>query len=406
MAGSHPTIPSRKTGGQRDAHGHEHGLCASAGFVSRAGLCQPRYRPFLASISVLTGYIASGVNWRKRDSPTKAAEMHRNVLIAVLAALIAAASFAPPAAAQLGNIFEPLFRPPADIPRGAPADEEDSVPDLPRGRVLPSRPQQQPQQQPGLTAPRPGAVQNQPLAPPPGSQPAPQGGPPSIAAPSPAPGAAPAPGQTATPNPLPGLPQGQRQPRATPGQAPPTPATLQPGDEVVTEPPAQKVVNKQAVFSGLDKITGRIISFDAEMGETVQFGALRVKPRACYTRPATEAANTDAFVEVEEITLQGEVKRIFSGWMFAASPGLHGVEHSIYDIWLTDCKGSLQTVSTAPPDAPKPPPPPPQAQKRQPRPPATAQQPLPGQQPPPQPRQQQVQPQQQQQQGIGFPLFR
>lgn len=172
----------------------------------------------------------------------------------------------------------------------------------------------------------------------------------------------------------------------------------------MTEPPAQKVVNKQAVFSGLDKITGRIISFDAEMGETVQFGALRVKPRACYTRPATEAANTDAFVEVEEITLQGEVKRIFSGWMFAASPGLHGVEHSIYDIWLTDCKGALQTVSTAPLEPPKPAPPP-QAQRRQPRPPPASGQ---VQQPPPQPRQQQVQPQQQQQQqqGFGFPLFR
>ena len=293
------------------------------------------------------------------DSPTEAAQMYRNALIAIAAATFAAVSLAPPASAQLGNIFEPLFRPPADIPRG-PVDEEDAVPDLPRGRVLPSRPQQQ---QPGLTAPRPGAVQNQPLAPPPGS-PAPAPGQPpqpgvAIAPPSPAPNAA-------APNPLPGLPPGQRQPRAVP----PTPATLQPGDEVVTEPPAQKVVNKQAVFSGLDKITGRIISFDAEMGETVQFGALRVKPRACYTRPATEAANTDAFVEVEEITLQGEVKRIFSGWMFAASPGLHGVEHSIYDIWLTDCKGAQQTIVNAAPDLPKPPVVPPQAQKRQqPRPP-------------------------------------
>ena len=120
---------------------------------------------------------------------------------------------------------------------------------------------------------------------------------------------------------------------------PQTPATLQPGDEVVTEPPAQKIINKKASFSGLDKITGRIINFDEDIGETVQFGALRVKTDACYTRPATEAANTDAFVEVDEITLQGEVKRIFSGWMFAASPGLHGVEHPIYDIWLTDCKG-------------------------------------------------------------------
>ncbi len=94
---------------------------------------------------------------------------------------------------------------------------------------------------------------------------------------------------------------------------PQSPPTLQPGDEVVSEPPAQKIVNKKASFSGLDKITGRIINFDEDIGETVQFGALRVKTDACYTRPATEAANTDAFVEVDEITLQGEVKRIFLG---------------------------------------------------------------------------------------------
>ncbi len=81
----------------------------------------------------------------------------------------------------------------------------------------------------------------------------------------------------------------------------------------MTEPPAQKIANKQAAFSGLDKITGRIIKFDADIGETVQFGALRIKTDACYTRPATEAANTDAFVEVDEITLQGEVKANFFG---------------------------------------------------------------------------------------------
>jgi len=90
-----------------------------------------------------------------------------------------------------------------------------------------------------------------------------------------------------------------------------------------------------------------------------------VKTDACYTRPATEAANTDAFVEVDEITLQGEVKRIFSGWMYAASPGLHGVEHPIYDIWLTDCKVPDATIVSAQPDTPKPAPPPP-AQKRAP----------------------------------------
>jgi hypothetical protein len=182
------------------------------------------------------------------------------------------------------------------------------------------------------------------------------------------------------------LPPGQRQPKGVPQ----SPATLQPGDEVVSEPAAQKIVHKKASFSGLDKVTGRIINFDEDIGETVQFGALRVKTDACYTRPATEAANTDAFVEVDEITLQGEVKRIFSGWMFAASPGLHGVEHPIYDIWLTDCKVPDTTVvSVAPTEPPKPAPPPAQkraAPKQAPRPPPQAQfqQPMPQDQPQPQ----------------------
>jgi hypothetical protein len=289
----------------------------------------------------------------------------------------------------IGNIFaDPVPRPPGNIPRGnsqGPADEEEEVPALPQGRVLPA-PNRLP---PGQSSALPGPVQSQPLPPPPGTTVIPQNQPPAVAVQPPQPGGAP--GQSAAVPPggnpaLPGLPPGQRQPRGTP----PAPASLQPGDEVVQEPPAQKIINKKASFSGLDKITGRIINFDEDIGETVQFGALRVKTDACYTRPATEAANTDAFVEVDEITLQGEVKRIFSGWMFAASPGLHGVEHPIYDIWLTDCKGPETTVVTAAPDPPKTaaPPPPPPAQKRAapkqpPRPPPPLQQQT--QQPPPPP---------------------
>ncbi len=106
-----------------------------------------------------------------------------------------------------------------------------------------------------------------------------------------------------------------------------------------------KIANPVAVFSGLDKITGRIITFDVAVGETVQFGALQVTPRACNTRPPTEAPNTTAFLEVDEITLTKEVRRIFTGWMFAASPGLHAVEHPIYDVWLVDCKGGARPVA-------------------------------------------------------------
>jgi hypothetical protein len=316
--------------------------------------------------------------------------MLRTIALTGFAALIAAAtmSLAPPAHAQIGNIFsDPAPRPPGNIPRGNQQqqmpDDEEEVPELPQGRLLPTpnRPL------PGQGVPAPGAVQSQPLAPPPGTTVIPQNTPPGIAVAPPQPGQ----GVAVAPpgaNPLPGLPPGQRQPKGVPG----SPATLQPGDEVVSEPPAQKIVNKKASFSGLDKITGRIINFDEDIGETVQFGALRVKTDACYTRPATEAANTDAFVEVDEITLQGEVKRIFSGWMYAASPGLHGVEHPIYDIWLTDCKVPDTTVvSAAPVDVPKPAPPPAPVQKRAPpkqavpRPPPPPPQQQTQQQPPPPP---------------------
>ncbi len=104
---------------------------------------------------------------------------------------------------------------------------------------------------------------------------------------------------------------------------------------------AAPVGNPVAIFSGLDKITGRIITFDVLIDETVQFGALQITPRVCNTRPPTEPAQTTSFVEVDEITLQNEIRRLFTGWMFAASPGLSAIEHPVYDVWLVDCKAEI-----------------------------------------------------------------
>ncbi len=202
---------------------------------------------------------------------------------------------------------------------------------------------------------RPGGIQTEQLPPPPGS----------------------APHQATLPPGVP--PPGQRPPRGAPDAVPSTPAAPPPSGEVVVAPPAQKIVNPTAAFAGLDKITGRIISFDVTIDETVQFGALRLTPRACYTRPPTELPHTDGFVEVDEITLQGEVKRIFTGWMFAASPGLHGVEHPIYDVWLTDCKKEAVVAGAS---APGQPPQPAQSQPAQPPQPPQAQPSTPAASPP------------------------
>ena len=110
---------------------------------------------------------------------------------------------------------------------------------------------------------------------------------------------------------------------------------------------AARISNAVASFSGLDKITGRITSFDVYVGETVQFGALQVTPRACYASDAAEAQRVDSFVEVDEITLDRKIRRIFNGWMFADSPALNAVEHPIFDVWLKECK----TTSDVPPPA-------------------------------------------------------
>jgi len=98
-----------------------------------------------------------------------------------------------------------------------------------------------------------------------------------------------------------------------------------------------RISNRVAVFSGIDKITGRIITFDVYIDETVQFGALQVTPRVCYSRDETQAPKTTTFVEVDEITLDRKIRRIFTGWMFADSPGLNAVDHAVYDVWLKEC---------------------------------------------------------------------
>ncbi len=101
---------------------------------------------------------------------------------------------------------------------------------------------------------------------------------------------------------------------------------------------AEKIPNQIAVFAALDKITAHIQPLEVPLGKTASFGALKITPRVCYTRPPTEEPITSSFVEVDEVELDKSEKRIFTGWMFAQNPGVHAVEHPIFDVWLTNCK--------------------------------------------------------------------
>jgi len=128
----------------------------------------------------------------------------------------------------------------------------------------------------------------------------------------------------------------------------PTPTTIKLGDlpSVLTRDATledavadDKGVRRSVIMGGLDKITARSFRFEAPVGHTVKFKKLLITARTCYVRPPEETPETSVFVEVNEPPPQGgdELRRLFSGWMFASSPGLNALEHPVYDVWVIGC---------------------------------------------------------------------
>lgn len=108
----------------------------------------------------------------------------------------------------------------------------------------------------------------------------------------------------------------------------------------------ERISNPVAIFVGLNKITGLTTNFEARVGEVVKFESFLVRSAVCYSRPVTEAPKTTSFVQIDNQEPAGGLKRVFSGWMFAESPGLNAVEDPVLDVWLTGCRD---------PNAPPPP---------------------------------------------------
>ena len=109
-------------------------------------------------------------------------------------------------------------------------------------------------------------------------------------------------------------------------------------------------VKRMAVLRALDKISGRTTDIDAPAGVPVRYGPLSITAQYCYTVPPEEPPETTAFVQIDE-TMPGQAsKRLFSGWMFASSPALNGLEHPTYDVWVITCKTD-EPARTAPESA-------------------------------------------------------
>ena len=92
------------------------------------------------------------------------------------------------------------------------------------------------------------------------------------------------------------------------------------------------------MLQGLDKVTARISTFDAPVGETVDFGTLQIVVRTCDKRPPEETPESAAFLDIWDRRPDEAAVSVFRGWMFASSPALSAMEHPVYDVWVLDCR--------------------------------------------------------------------
>jgi hypothetical protein len=141
----------------------------------------------------------------------------------------------------------------------------------------------------------------------------------------------------------------------------PAPRPADSGDEVVAPAPTRPSGPLLLIMRGLDKITGRPTTLVAPIGKPIQYATLTITARYCYSTPQSETPETAAFVQIDDHRPDKPERRVFSGWMYASSPGLNGMEHPIYDVWVITCKantpgqavavGPLKPVKPASPDA-------------------------------------------------------
>lgn len=111
---------------------------------------------------------------------------------------------------------------------------------------------------------------------------------------------------------------------------------------------AADIETEKVLLRGVDKITGRVSTMEAAVGEEISFGHLVISIEKCYTKPPEETPENSAYLVITEKLMTGKIQDVFSGWMFSSNPALSAMEHPVYDIWVLSCmnesKPDVQTL--------------------------------------------------------------
>ena len=102
------------------------------------------------------------------------------------------------------------------------------------------------------------------------------------------------------------------------------------------------IESQTAELQLLNKITARISTKSVPVGGGTEFGTLELRVHYCAYRPPEEPPENVAFIMIfdngyAEKKPKEAQKALFSGWMFASSPAISGLEHPVYDVTLLTC---------------------------------------------------------------------
>ncbi len=96
------------------------------------------------------------------------------------------------------------------------------------------------------------------------------------------------------------------------------------------------------VLQGLNKITAQTSTLEIPLNTPVRFGNLEIRLESCWKSAPEERPESAALLQVSEQKPGEHKKQIFFGWMFASSPSISSIEHSVYDLTVIECRRSGQ----------------------------------------------------------------
>jgi hypothetical protein len=101
-----------------------------------------------------------------------------------------------------------------------------------------------------------------------------------------------------------------------------------------------------ALVQILDKTTAKSIDAEIKVGNTLDFGNIKIKVLKCWQAPLDQNPDSRILMEVfekkpinskkEDVTKKESP--LFYGWMIASSPSVSSLEHPVYDITALNCK--------------------------------------------------------------------